>query len=294
MKPADWTKNLPRPAYQNLKKMSFGNDGWFSVYDLNNCTYAIYEEGQYEESISYLALGDTRALLIDTGNGIGNLRRICREITSLPIFLVNTHCHIDHVGSNYLFDEIAAFDDDMGISRRTAALGYLHEKAKTYIAGSAVWKPFPKYFDPDTFCIPPYRITHWLQDNEVIDLGGRKIEVLHTPGHSPDSVCLLDKSARILWVGDIFYTGSIYTWLPGGDIDLLICSLERLISLFSHYDLIMPSHNEPAIEKEILIEVLEGARRVRDKKGDYILLENGRRKYPFARFAFVTGPDDDV
>ena len=54
----------------------------------------------------------------------------------------------------------------------------------------------------------------------------------------------------------------------------------------------MPSHNEPAIEKEILMEALEGARQVRDKKGDYIVLENGRKKYQFSRFAFVTGPDE--
>jgi glyoxylase-like metal-dependent hydrolase (beta-lactamase superfamily II) len=290
MKPADWKKNLPRPAWKNLKRISEENS-WFCVYELDYRTYAIYEDGQYEESISYLLLGEDRAMLVDTGNGIANLRAQCRKLTSLPILLVNTHSHIDHVGSNYMFDEIAAFDDHMGLARRTAALGYHHEKARTYIEGSAVWKPFPKEFDPSAFCIPPYRITRWLQDGEVLDLGGRQIEVLYTPGHSPDSICLLDRSARMLWVGDLFYTGSIYTWLAGGDIDLLIESFEHLIGLFQHYDLLMPSHNEAAIEKEILLEALEGARQVRDGKGDYILLEGGRRKYPFSRFAFVTGPD---
>jgi len=117
------------------------------------------------------------------------------------------------------------------------------------------------------------------------------VEVLYTPGHSPDSICLLDRGARMLWVGDLFYTGSIYTWLAGGDIDLLVGSFERLIDLFPHYDLLMPSHNEAAIEKEILLEALKGARQVRDRTGDYLLLEGGRRKYQFDRFAFVTGPD---
>ncbi|MEN6485610.1 MAG: MBL fold metallo-hydrolase, partial [Syntrophobacteraceae bacterium] len=284
MKPADWTKNLPRPAYKNLKKIS-AEDNWFSVYDLGHGTYAIYEDGQYEESISYLLLGKDRALLVDTGNGIANLRAQVRELTGLPVLLVNTHHHIDHVGSNYLFDEIAAFDDDMGLARRTAALGYFHEKAKTYIGGSAVWKPYPEGFDPAAFCIPPYRITRWLIDGEIFDLGGREVEVLHTPGHSPDSICLLDRGARMLWVGDMFYTGQIYTWLAGGDLNLLIRSYRRLLDLFPHYDLLMPSHNEPAIEKEMLRKALDGAVQVRDGSGEYIVLEGGRRKYDFGRFA---------
>ena len=290
MKPSDWRKNLPRPAYRDLRPVPV-SDPWFSVYDLGHDTYALYEDGQYEESIPYLVVGRDRALLVDTGNGIANIRAQCRELTALPLSVVNTHSHIDHVGSNYLFDEIAAYDDSMGLARRTAALEYFHEKAVTYIQGSAVWKEFPKGFDPALYCIPPYRITHWLRDGEILDLGGRELEVLHTPGHSPDSVCLLDRTARMLWVGDLFYTGSIYTWLPGGDIDLLIESYERLIALFPHYDTLMPSHNEPAVEKELLLEALEGAKKVRRRTDDFILLEGGRRKYPFNRFAFVTGPD---
>jgi glyoxylase-like metal-dependent hydrolase (beta-lactamase superfamily II) len=290
LKPADWTKNLPRPAYQNLKKHPL-SDEWFSVYDLGHDTYAIYEDGQYEESISYLLLGRREALLVDTGNGIANLRAQCRALTDLPIRVVNTHHHIDHVGSNYLFDEVAAFDDGNGLARRTSMVGYLHEKARNYIGGTLVWKPYPALFDPATFCIPPYRVTHWLRDEERLELGGREVQVLHTPGHSPDSVCLLDKDARMLWIGDLFYTGQIYTWLPGGDLELLVRSYQRLIDLFPCYDLLMPAHNEPAIEKGILSQVLHGARQILDGTGKYTLLEGGRRKYSFERFAFVTGPE---
>jgi glyoxylase-like metal-dependent hydrolase (beta-lactamase superfamily II) len=290
LKPADWTRNLPRPAYRKLT-LDPRSDGWYCVYPLGHDVYCLYEDGQYEESICYLVLGGKEALLIDTGNGIGNLRAQVRALTSLPIRLVNTHCHIDHVGSNYLFDNLAAFDDASGIVRRTAAVGYLHEKARTYIGGTVVWKPYPPLFDPATWSIPPYRVTHWLQDGEVMDLGGRQVEVLHTPGHSPDSVCFLDKQARMLWIGDLFYTGQIYTWLPGGDLEQLVASYDRLIGLFPHYDLIMPAHNEPAIEKGILLRVAEGAKGILDGTGQYSLLEGGRRKYSFDRFAFVTGPD---
>lgn len=293
LKPTDWVSNLPRPAYKNLKKVSPEED-WYSVYEVGDKTYAIYEDGQYEESISYLVLGQEKALLIDTGNGIGLLNTLCRAYTDLPIQVVNTHHHIDHVGCNYLFDDIAAFDDDHGLARRTSMLGYFHEKAKNYIGGSLVWKPYPKTFDPSIFCIPPYRVTQWLKDGQTFDLGGRIVEVLHTPGHSPDSICLLDRAARMLWVGDVFYTGQIYTWLAGGDIRLLIKSYQRLIDLFPHYDLLMPAHNEPAIEKEILLQVIDGAKQVLAGTGDYTLLEGDRRKYNFGRFSFVTGPGNSI
>lgn len=287
MKPADWAKKLPRPAYKNLERVP-SPDPWFSVYKVAPDTYAFYEDGQYEEAITYLVLGESRALLIDTGNGIGNMRALCRSFTDLPVTLVNTHCHIDHVGSNYLFDDIAAFDDEMGIVRRTSALGYLHEKAKTYIGEPYVIKPYPDYFDPDTFCIPPYRVTKWIKDGDRFDLGGRVVEVWHMPGHSPDSICLLDHKYRLLFVGDTFYTGSIYTWLAGGDINLMIKSFKKLISLIDKYDILMPSHNEPAIEKEILYTVLKAAEEVRDQTREPILLDNGRKKYDYGRFAFVT------
>jgi glyoxylase-like metal-dependent hydrolase (beta-lactamase superfamily II) len=287
LKPADWTRHLPRPAYKNLRRLPAA-DPWYSIYDLGQGTYAFYEDGQYEESISYLLLGRDRALLIDTGNGIGNLREQVRALTPLPVQLVNTHHHIDHVGSNYLFDAIAAFDDAEGLARRTAALGYLHAKARTYIGPEVVCKPYPSGFDPETFCIPPYRVDHWLKDGEILELGGRQVEVLHTPGHSPDSVCLLDRAARMLWVGDLFYTGQIYTWLAGGDLGQLVQSYRRLIDLFPSYDLLMPSHNEPAIEKSILLTVLQGAEQIQAGTGQYTLLAGGRKKYDFGRFAFVT------
>jgi glyoxylase-like metal-dependent hydrolase (beta-lactamase superfamily II) len=290
LKPADWTRNLPRPAYRNLKLLSPA-ESWFQVYELAPSTYAIYEDGQYEESISYLLVGTEQAMLIDTGNGIGNLRAQVRALTGLPVQLVLTHCHIDHVGSAYLFDQVAAFDDTDGLARRAAMLGYHHEKARTYIGESMVWKPYPKGFDPSIYCIPPYRVTRWLEDGEVIDLGGRLVEVLHTPGHSPDSICLLDRGTGMLWVGDLFYTGQIYTWLAGGDLVQLAASYRRLVELFPSYELLMPAHNEPAVEKTLLSEALAGAEQILAGTGNYTLLEGGRRKYDFGRFAFVTGPD---
>lgn len=287
MKPADWAANLPRPAYAHLEKLE-SPDEWFSLYRFSPDTYIIYEDGQYEEAVTYLLLGAESAVLVDSGNGIGNIKKLCRALTDLPIKLVNTHSHIDHIGSNYLFDDISAYDDENGMARRRAAVGYGHDVAKTYIGDPVVIRPYPGYFDPETFCVPPYRVTRWLKDGDIIDLGGRRLEVLHTPGHSPDSLCLLDGKSRLLFNGDIFYTGSIYTWLFGGDINLLISTYHKLIDRISEFDLLMPAHNEPTIDKGVLYEVLSAAESIAEGTVEPVILDNGRKKYRFGRFAFVT------
>lgn len=285
--PENWAKRVPRESFSRFRRVSKPGE-WFSVYDAGDGIYAFYEDGQIEEALSFLLLGESRALLIDSGNGIGNIRLACRALTGLPISLVNTHSHYDHIGGNYLFDDLSAFDDPAGIVRRTAAQGYSAARMRPSLEGIAIARPLPEDFDPEAYSAPPYRVSRWIADGDAFDLGGRRVEVVHTPGHSPDSICLLDERTRRLFVGDIFYTGSIYTWLEGGDLDQMIASYRRMIDLFPRYDLIMPSHNEIALEKEILRDALRAAEDVREGRGTPVCLDNGHRVYHFGRFAFDT------
>jgi glyoxylase-like metal-dependent hydrolase (beta-lactamase superfamily II) len=130
-----------------------------------------------------------------------------------------------------------------------------------------------------------------MKDGEVIDLGGRKLEVIYTPGHSNDHACLLDKKNRWLWTGDIFYTGGIYTYLPGGDLDQFIKSYEKMVGLFPEYDYLMPSHNEPMVPKQVLATVLEKAKAIRaGKEKNYKEGVDGGekiRRYQYDNFAIV-------
>jgi len=134
-------------------------------------------------------------------------------------------------------------------------------------------------------------VTHWMKDGEVIDLGGRKLEVIYTPGHSNDHAALLDRKNRWLWTGDIFYTGGIYTYLPGGDLDQFIESYERMIKLAPAYDWLMPSHNEPMVDGKILKVVLEKAKSIRvGKEKKYTEgVDDGEkiRRYQYDNFAII-------
>src|SRR5580658_3147149 len=109
--PSDWCRALPRPKYKSLERVSI-SDPWFEVYQPTPKVFAIYEPHQSEEVISYLIVGDKRALLFDTGMGISDLKKLTAELTSLPIVVINSHTHDDHVGDNWEFETVYGMDTD--------------------------------------------------------------------------------------------------------------------------------------------------------------------------------------
>src|SRR6059036_3330538 len=93
----EWCRALPRPEYKVLQRVPI-SDRWFEVYKVAPAVFAIYEPHQSEEVISYLIVGDKRAALFDTGMGISDLKKVTSEMTQLPIVVLNSHTHNDHVG----------------------------------------------------------------------------------------------------------------------------------------------------------------------------------------------------
>lgn len=286
--PSDWWRVLPRRVYSKLQRLD-SSQPWFEVYQINPSVFAFYEPGQFEEVISYLVLGEERAVLIDTGLGIGNIKNLAEEFTGSPITVVNTHSHYDHVAQNYLFGTVAIFD--AANARQVSQNGYSKEQMAPLLADGMLSQPLPKDFDSKNYQVPPFRVTRWLKDGDAIDLGGRKLEIIHTPGHSPDSICLLERNSRLFWTGDMFYPGAIYLHLPGGDLNTFIESYEKMIALSSQYQTLLPSHNEPWVEKTALQEVLDAAQEVRGGTAQYVegIEKNTRvRRYEYGQFSIIT------
>lgn len=134
-----------------------------------------------------MVIGEQKAALIDTGCGIGYLRTAVEAITDKPVIVINTHTHADHLGSNRQFDEIAMYEHPLsrdvsenGISRRILE--------RDILAENLVTKPWPDGFDPSSFSIPAFHVSHWLKDGERVSLGGKDLEVIHTPGEAPDHI----------------------------------------------------------------------------------------------------------
>ena len=246
-----WWDALPRPEWAAFEKIPQDQD-WFEVYRVSDGVHAIYEPGQFEEVISFLVTGEERALLFDSGLGIGDMRRVVDGLTELPVIVLNSHTHYDHVGGNHQFDTVWGTATDY---TRERAGGSEPSDVAGFLKEGWVWKPLPDGFDPATFRSEPFEIAKTVEDGEVIDLGGRRLEVVLVPGHAPDALCLLDRENRILFTGDTFYLAPLYTHLEGSDFELYAGSAARLAAMADAYDHAYTAHNVPAVDARPIVSI---------------------------------------
>jgi glyoxylase-like metal-dependent hydrolase (beta-lactamase superfamily II) len=247
----DWCKKLPRPEYKTLQRANV-SDPWFEVYKVAPGVFAIYEPHQSEETISYLILGEKRALLFDTGMGISNIRKVTEELTKLPVVVLNSHTHDDHVGGNWQFDFVYGMDMDF---TRTNAKGSRTD-AQAEIAPGEICGPLPKSFDTAAYSTKPWKISEFLHDGAKIDLGGRTLEIIATPGHTPDAISLLDRANRLLFTGDTYYPGAIWLYRPETDLAGYRRSVQRLAALAPQIDLVLGAHNIPVASPGVLLRLV--------------------------------------
>jgi glyoxylase-like metal-dependent hydrolase (beta-lactamase superfamily II) len=281
----NWWDALPRPGWKELRKVR-ESQGWFEIYEIRPGLFAIYEPGQFEEVISYLIVGTEKAILFDTGLGIGDMRAVVSELTELEPIVVNSHTHYDHVGGNHQFQTVYGTATEYTAAN---AKGRRHEDVAEFVGEGWIWKKTPEGFDRDRYESQPFTIAKTIADGEVIDLGGRKLEVLFTPGHAPDALCLLDRENRLLFTGDTFYPATLYAHLPGSDFSAYRKTASRLAELRGDVDFLLPAHNEPLVKSEVLLRMRDAFEAVAAGKAEFVLTD-GNREYNFDGFSILT-PD---
>ena len=243
----DWCKSLPRPEYKSLERVQI-SDPWFEVYKVAPNTFAIYEPHQFEEVISYLIAGKDSAILFDTGMGISDIHKLVTQLTPRPIIVLNSHTHNDHVGGNWQFDTIYAMDTDF---TRQNAKGS-SDDAQDELTPGQICGELPKGFDAKSYRTKPWTVTKYVQDGDVLDLGGRDIQIIATPGHAPDSICLLDSAAGLLFTGDTYYPAPIWLYRPETDLAAYESSVLRLRLHVQNVKLVLGSHNIPVASPMVL------------------------------------------
>lgn len=253
-----WPDALPRAGNRRLEQLGSVSP-WFAVYRVSAGTFALVEPRHFEEAISYLVLGAMRAALIDTGMGIANIRAEVERLTDLPVTVVNTHSHYDHVGGDHRFLEVWALDDEHEIARIEGGLG--RAECARYLA-PGFYLDLPPDFDPATYEIRPAAVTRRLHHLDGIELGGRTLTVHHTPGHSPGSICLLDSRDGLLFTGDTYYPGTMYVHLDGADFEAYVRSVGYLLTLLERVSHLCPAHNEAYAPKEVLARVSDAFGRI--------------------------------
>lgn len=272
-------------AFAHLERVS-SPDPWFEVYKVAPGVFAIYEPRQSEEAISYLILGTQRSVMFDTGMGIGDIRKVAESLAHLPITVINSHTHNDHVGGNWQFDSIDGMDTAF---TRANAKGSTADAQAELTAGN-VCGALPSAFDPKTYSTRPFHITHWLHDGDRIDLGGRTLEIVATPGHTPDAICLLDRANGLLFTGDTFYPGTIWLYRPETDLDAYAHSVQRLAALAPHLHMLLCAHNEPVASPAVLQQLVAAFGQVRDGEIPSKPVGAGKVIYHVGRISFLMRP----
>ncbi|MEA2527718.1 MAG: hypothetical protein QOF33_3842 [Thermomicrobiales bacterium] len=226
---------------------------WFAVAEVEPGIFQIGEPLHDEDVKSYLVVGADRAVLIDTGTGIGDLRAVVDDLTDRPIAVVNSHAHWDHIGANWRFTDIAIHRAEA--ERLSRGVG--PEKLRRAFADEHLLGALPPGTDRDALTIPPSSATTLLDGGETIDLGGRRLDVIHAPGHSPGGIVLLDRGNGVLFSTDVAYPGALYCQFDDANLDDYRRSHYQLASLAPSLRAVYPSHNASPMEPGLLPRMSE-------------------------------------
>lgn len=203
-------------------------DDYFVVEEIDPTTFAIGEPRYYQGNYSYLILGGQQAVLFDAGSGTRDITPVVRALTHLPVTVVPSHLHFDHVGALGRFERTALLD--------TPAL-----RARTHHARLQLRRYEFLGFLED-LPAPSFQVDSWWADGQTVELGNRALLVLATPGHTPNSLSLYDRSRAQLFAGDFVYPGPLYVFYPGASRSAYEQTTRRLLALLDPATRIFTAH----------------------------------------------------
>ena len=196
----------------------------YEILQINHNSWRIEDSGVR----FFLLTGTERALLVDSGRNVINAREIAESLTDLPISLLNTHADADHVAGNGQFE---AF--------------YMHPAEEpNFRSGNRQGKILP------------------VLEGDTLELGERRLEIIHLPGHTPGSIALLDVTNRILISGDPIQDGCIFMFGYYRNMEAYIRSLEHLQQWEGRFDEIWPSHGSIQVYPDLIEKLREGAQSI--------------------------------
>ncbi|MBN2352687.1 MAG: MBL fold metallo-hydrolase [Spirochaetales bacterium] len=229
-------------------------DAWFTIVALDDRTWLINDHGR---SLIYLAAGNERALLIDTGWGVGDLSSLVASLTPLPLVVANTHGHPDHFSGNGAFQRV-----HLNAADRFMAAP-LDSEDRRLVRDMFLSRRLPQGMSLENWNPEPRTEFLDLNDGDTFDLGGRTVEAIAVPGHSPGSVVLFDREGGRLFTGDSVAQDIWLQLEESTPLSMFAAGLRRLQGL--SFDAIFPGHGRETtvpLPQALLNELMNGVERI--------------------------------
>ncbi|HOQ08100.1 MAG TPA: MBL fold metallo-hydrolase [Clostridiales bacterium] len=234
---------------------------------IDDCIWLMDDNGQ---ATGYLVCGGKRAAVIDTMNGIEDVHAVVRGITDLPLVVVNTHGHCDHIFGNIYFDCDC----------------FLHPDDAEIAAEHTGFPMFRKLCAEKKLEMPPFKP---INDGDVIDLGGLTLEAISLPGHTPGGICLLLREKRVLFTGDSI---NHHLWMQLDEslpLRVFLENLDRISWVTGKADRILHGHAQDFDDISLFDDLRSGVGELIRTRGmgetrrstDYKWFRGIAKQYPF-------------
>ena len=250
------------------KLMTIGYDD----YDVVELCHGVYKINEFNLTTMFVIVGQEKAVTIDCGTGIGDYMAVIRRITDLPVSLIVTHAHVDHIGGRGQFDVMYMSQEDESIIKDVTVASRKGYVALMKLLGFKVRKKRDMRYDKVT---KEPRV-EYLRDGDVIDLGGKTLTVYAIPGHTFGSLGFGLKEDRILFTGDVVNPQCLMFLKHAATLEVMKSSCQRILSL-SEYDTIWASHLSDPIDRDTVlraIATIEQAQKRGNRLLPWIIFEN--------------------
>ena len=215
-------------------------DSWYAVEAIDGRTFAINEPKSSQYNTSYLIVGDKRAVMFDAGSserpaGSKSMRQVAALYTDTAIILILSHFHYDHIYDASEFEGGVTLIDRPEI-RTEVKNGLYRISALESINAES----------------PPLKIAGFIADGDVVDLGNRTLDVLNLPGHTTESIALIDKARNQAFTGDFVYKhlGGIIAFAPASDLRAYKANSNRLLQVTNADTQFFGAHGIPRFGRD--------------------------------------------